>query len=150
MAGEKRSASPHINTRSSKAAKTKESDTATKQAKVLPRSTFRGAALPIHVSFTHTPAPIPEQEDDRTTPIDPGHIGNITLLPSEFSTGSYGWKGARRMTLELQGSEGEEKKKVQVMININATVVGSKGAAGDEDEDKEDESTPVEEAEEKP
>jgi len=59
---------------------------------------------------------VPENESEKEAPIDPGHIGSLTLLPTDFSTGSYGWKGARRLTIELQGDEGEEKKTVQVMI----------------------------------
>lgn len=38
------------------------------------------------------------------------------MLPSLFSTGSYGWKGAHRMAVELQGTEGKAKEKVLVMI----------------------------------
>jgi hypothetical protein len=41
----------------------------------------------------------------------------MTLVPSSFSTGSYGWKGSKRITVELQTSEdGGAKEKVQVMF----------------------------------
>ncbi|CCO26195.1 hypothetical protein BN14_00213 [Rhizoctonia solani AG-1 IB] len=49
------------------------------------------------------------------------------MQPSTFNTGSYGWKGARRMTIPLPG--GAEGETVTVMINVNASVVGSKDAA---------------------
>lgn len=50
---------------------------------------------------------------------DVGLIENLTLLPSSFATGSYGWKGSKRITVELQGgNDGEgEKGKVQVMLS---------------------------------
>ncbi len=48
---------------------------------------------------------------------DPGFLGTSTLLPSTFATGSYGWKGSKRLTIELQNPEGgEEKEKVHVML----------------------------------
>jgi hypothetical protein len=87
--------------------------------------------------------------------VDPGFIGNTTLVPTTFSTGSYGWKGTKRITIELENSEGgKEKEKVQVMLtyvflscviilrltasydpmfSINATVMGSKNASSDGD-----------------
>ena len=47
------------------------------------------------------------------------------------------------MTIELPGAEGEEREKVQVMITINATVVGSKnqeeGEKNGDDEEKKEE-----------
>jgi hypothetical protein len=54
-----------------------------------------------------------------TTAGDIGSIGNLTLVPSIFNTGSYGWKGSKRITVELQGGEtGADggKEKVQVML----------------------------------
>jgi len=126
----KRSASLDVDTRPTKAAKANEKDTATsKKPKPIPRTEFRTEALPIHVNFTHTPAALPKDDNEIDVPKDPGHIGSITLLPTDFSTGSYGWKGQRRMTIELPGGEGEDKKTVQVMVNINATVAGSKEAS---------------------
>lgn len=54
------------------------------------------------------------------TTADVGFIGNLTLVPSSFSTGSYGWKGSKRITVELQASneegEGGTKEKVVVMF----------------------------------
>ena len=81
---------------------------------------------------------------------DIGFIENLTLLPTSFTTGSYGWKGSKRITVELQGGDDDDdsgKEKVQVMLSyalfphrlssilmcfffvfcrINATVIGSK------------------------
>ena len=73
----------------------------------------------MHVNFTHTPPAI--ADDDKTVPAtaaDPGAIGALTLVPTEFSTGSYGWKGSKRVTIELQNADGAEgeKEKVHVMI----------------------------------
>ncbi|OBZ75591.1 hypothetical protein A0H81_04845 [Grifola frondosa] len=97
-------------------------------------SAFKARALPLHINITHTP---PALGDDGTVTLastDPGFIGTTTLLPSTFATGSYGWKGNKRLTIELQNSEGEEKEKVHVMLTINATVMGSKGAKEEEEE----------------
>ncbi|KAL1947260.1 hypothetical protein VTO73DRAFT_14221 [Trametes versicolor] len=98
-------------------------------------SSFKARALPLHLNLTHTP---PILGDDGTVSLastDPGFLGTSTLLPSTFATGSYGWKGSKRLTIELQNPEGgEEKEKVHVMLTINATVIGSKGAKDDEGE----------------
>lgn len=72
--------------------------------------------MPLHVNITHTPPPIVDENEVSVAAADPGFIGASTLVVSEFSTGSYGWKGSKRVTIELPGAEGEEKEKVQVMI----------------------------------
>ncbi|RXW17970.1 hypothetical protein EST38_g7879 [Candolleomyces aberdarensis] len=113
----------------------------------IPASDFKEKARPLHIHITHTPPAIDKKEEAKSdeeedgdataaqvagtitspdAPIDTGFISNLTLLPSSFSTGSYGWKGSKKINVELQGSEGGEK--VQVMLTINATVVGSKQA----------------------
>ncbi|KAF9036795.1 hypothetical protein BJ165DRAFT_1506075 [Panaeolus papilionaceus] len=71
---------------------------------------------------------------------DSGHIGSLTLVPSTFSTGSYGWKGGKRIVVELLGGAGEggEREKVQVMLSINATVLGSKPSKGKKTDDAKD------------
>jgi hypothetical protein len=39
------------------------------------------------------------------------------LDPTTFSTGSYGWKGSKRIEVELPSPNGgEEKEKVKVMM----------------------------------
>jgi len=90
---------------------------------------FKAKALPLHVNLTHTPPSIQKEgavaadgteEKAVDTAPDVGFIGNLTLVPSTFSTGSYGWKGSKRITVELQGSEidGEEgREKVQIMLS---------------------------------
>lgn len=86
------------------------------QANIAP-SAFKSNALPLHLNITHTPPVI--TEDDSTVPsasADPGFIGSTTLLPSVFSTGSYGWKGNKRVTIEIPNPEGGENEKLQVMI----------------------------------
>ncbi len=91
---------------------------------------FKAKALPLHLNLTHTPPPIVQKENDveekgvevaegDTTAGDIGSIGNLTLVPSIFNTGSYGWKGSKHITVELQGGDaGAEggKEKVQVML----------------------------------
>ncbi|EAU88071.1 hypothetical protein CC1G_10844 [Coprinopsis cinerea okayama7 len=127
-------------------------------------SEFQVKALPLHVNITHTPPSIekkdnkddekeetPSSESDAAleATLDPGLIGSLTLLPNTFSTGSYGWKGARRIVVELQnGKIGEDGKreKVQVMLTINATVLGSK-PAGKADDDESEKADKDEEAE---
>lgn len=67
----------------------------------------------MHINITHT-AP-----DEAATSADPGFVGTSTLVPSTFATGSYGWKGSKRFTVELpapEGADGEEKEKVHVML----------------------------------
>ncbi|KAI0700538.1 hypothetical protein C8T65DRAFT_657646 [Cerioporus squamosus] len=95
----------------------------------LAASAFVKSALPIHVNLTHTPPVL--SDDAETTTVastDPGNIGHVALQPSTFATGSYGWKGNKRFTVEIENSEGGEKEKVHVILTINATVIGSKDA----------------------
>ena len=82
----------------------------------MPSSTFKSRALPLHVNVTHTPPVIGGDDTKDVAQIDPGFIGSTTLVPSSFKTGSYGWKGSKRVTVELQNSESGEKEKVQVML----------------------------------
>jgi len=141
-------------TRSAKSAKTdggaaaggKPKSVAGKQAKgaaklktSVSQTAFLARALPLHINITHTPPAIPDGEEERVpaTDADPGFLGTTALVPSGFTTGSYGWKGNKRLTIELPGAEGVEgggeKERVHVMITINATVIGSKDTKnGDE------------------
>ncbi|KAE9398333.1 hypothetical protein BT96DRAFT_957632 [Gymnopus androsaceus JB14] len=92
-----------------------------KQA-VLPASQFKAKALPLHVNVTHTP---PSAADDDTIPAtsaDPGHLGALTLVPSSFNTGSYGWKGSKHLTIELENDTGS-KEKVKVMLSFYRFIV---------------------------
>ena len=47
---------------------------------------------------------------------DPGFLGAMTLLPTVFNTGSYGWKGNKRIQVEIMNSETGVKEKVQVQM----------------------------------
>jgi hypothetical protein len=69
----------------------------------------------LHVNVTHTP-PIIGEENGPEAPADPGFLGALVLQPSTFTTGSYGWKGSKRFTIELVDPNSEEKEKVQVML----------------------------------
>ncbi|KAF8158725.1 hypothetical protein BJ912DRAFT_373620 [Pholiota molesta] len=137
-------------TRVSKAARTTKNTTGGKGAQKngakgsstnpkLSPDAFKAKALPLHVILTHTPPSITkagdinengdeEKLEDISTAAEVGLIGNLTLLPTSFSTGSYGWKGNKRVTVELQAGDSEDggREKVQVMLTINATVLGSK------------------------
>ncbi|KAL0569132.1 hypothetical protein V5O48_012845 [Marasmius crinis-equi] len=103
----------------------------------LPASAFKSKALPLHINVTHTPPTIPDDETVPAATADPGFLGAVTLVPSSFATGSYGWKGSKRIAVELENGDGQEK--VQVMLTINATVLGSKSAPGDDEEANGDE-----------
>lgn len=66
--------------------------------------------------MTHTP-PVSGEENDLEGPEDLGFLGALALQPSTFTTGSYGWKGSKRLTIELFDPDGEEEEeKVQVML----------------------------------
>ncbi|KAJ7091403.1 hypothetical protein B0H15DRAFT_835964 [Mycena belliarum] len=144
MAGTKRGAEDAPATRASKVAKkdggatpSKGKKGGKKAAKAIPTSAFLGKALPLHMNLTHTPPSIADAESVPAAGEDPGHLGSVTLVAAAFSTGSYGWKGNKRLTIELMNAEGGTKEKVTVMLTINATVVGSKGAKEGEGEEKE-------------
>ncbi|KAG8969482.1 hypothetical protein FRC03_002758 [Tulasnella sp. 419] len=99
---------------------------------VLSAATFKEHALPLHIHVTHTPptSTEPGSSSDPTPKMsaDPGHIASLTLVPTTFSTGSFGWKGSRRVEVELMNAESGKKEKVMVMMSFNASVVGSKPA----------------------
>jgi hypothetical protein len=78
---------------------------------------FKEAALPLHVNLMHNPPPIDQVSAASHAP---GFMGHIVLTPTVFSTRSYGWKGSKKLLVELQNSEGPDKKKVYVQLNINA------------------------------
>jgi len=143
MAGKKRTSDEAgVATRSGGRAKAARTSPTSKPAgkrgpKALATADFKARALPLHISVTHTPPAIDGDTADAATveattaavavEKDPGFLGTLSLLPSTFSTGSYGWKGSKRLTVELADSAGgDEKEKVQVMLTINATVIGSK------------------------
>lgn len=83
-------------------------------------SAFKSKALPLHTNLTHTPPSLPDVEAAETA-VDPGLIGTLTLLATSFKTGSYGWKGNKRVKIELQG-EGDEKETVDVQFTCVAAL----------------------------
>ena len=106
------------------------------------QSAFKSRAVPLYVNITTTP---PAPEGQEPAPADPGFLASTSLAASTFATGSFGWKGHKRMTVELPAAEGEEgeNEKLHVMLTyvcschvpltgyqrvrrINATVIGSK------------------------
>ncbi|KAI0345074.1 hypothetical protein BDW22DRAFT_993460 [Trametopsis cervina] len=110
---------------------------------------FKSHALPLHVNLTHTPPAIGGDDTQDSAQADPGFLGSTALVPTTFNTGSYGWKGNKRITVELLNSESGKKEMVQVSVSINATVIGSKKAADDApgEASKEDEAEAEAEAE---
>lgn len=74
---------------------------------------FSDSALPLHLNLTHTP---PSSENKSASQEDPGFINTLTLLPSTFTTGSYGWKGNRRVAIEIE--KDGKKEKVQVQLTL--------------------------------
>ncbi|KAF8842539.1 hypothetical protein BDN67DRAFT_965675 [Paxillus ammoniavirescens] len=149
MPGKKRAAADEATTekretRSSKVPRTEGAKTAGKASTKgtgrlktsMGASTFKSRAFPLHVNITSTPLAVAEGQET-AAPADPGFLGSTTLAPSSFSTGSFGWKGNKRMVIELPKGEGEEEgEKVHVMLTINATVIGSKNVrdGGEEQE----------------
>jgi hypothetical protein len=74
-------------------------------------------ASPIFLNITETAPSVVEGEDEPAASADPGFIGSVTLAACSFSTGSYGWKGSKRIVVELPNPEGgEEKEKVHIMM----------------------------------
>ena len=87
------------------------------QAGAIPASDFKARAVPLHIVVTRTP---PAARDDNSTspaPVDDMDLlGAVALQPCSFTTGSYGWKGSKRLAIDLVDPTGGEKKKVQVML----------------------------------
>lgn len=89
-----------------------------KSPKALPsKEEFEKAALPLHVNIMHNPPPIDQVAAAEQAP---GFMGHVVMTPSVFTTRSYGWKGSKKLLVELENSSGPEKTKVWVQLNINA------------------------------
>lgn len=130
------------------------------------QSAFKARAVPLYVSITTT-APVPEGQGSAA---DPGFLTSTTLVPSTFATGSFGWKGHKRMAVELPKAEEEgEGEKVHVTLTyvfhsqyasvirvltclcrISATVIGSKDVKEGVEHEGEIEGTVEHAAEEAP
>ncbi|CCA77780.1 hypothetical protein PIIN_03415 [Serendipita indica DSM 11827] len=122
-----------------KPAKAKRGAAKTKKEPIPTQDEFKEAALPLHVNIMHTPPPIDQVAAANQ---DPGFLSHIALTPTVFNTRSYGWKGSKKLLVELENSTGPEKTKVWVQLNINATVVGSK-PSDDEEKDAEEQAEPA-------
>ncbi|KAG1899934.1 uncharacterized protein F5891DRAFT_1128692 [Suillus fuscotomentosus] len=145
MAGRKRAAEDAKvpRTEARKSAKSTGKKGAARLKTGLSATAFKSRAQPLHVNISHTRPPT----DVEST--DPGFLEAIELVSSGFSTGSFGWKGSKRLTVKLPKLEGEEEgEAVHVMLTslgnlslarINATVIGSKGAKEEGEEDEEGE-----------
>ncbi|KAI9511352.1 hypothetical protein F5148DRAFT_358958 [Russula earlei] len=100
-----------------------------KVAQAIPASAFKARAVPIHVTLTRTPSTVKDDNSASLAPVeDPGFLGAVALHPCTFTTGSYGWKGSKRLAINIVDPINDEKNTVQVMLTINATVMGSKQA----------------------
>jgi len=106
----------------------------------LSAKTFKSQARPLHISITHTPPPVTEDSGEKASSeaTDPGFLAALSLQPSSFSTGTYGWKGSKRVTIEVDNPDTGEKERLQVQLSFNATVLGSKGKDGEDEETKEE------------
>jgi len=99
----------------------------------MPFSAFKARALPLHANITHTPPSVSDSEAVPAASADPGFVAATTLVPGNFNTGSYGWKGSKRLQIELMNDTTGEKEKVTVQLQINATVLKSKDVEDTED-----------------
>ena len=87
------------------------------QAGAVPASDFKARAVPLHVVVTHKPPAARDDNDASPAPVDDTDLlGVVALQPCSFTTGSYGWKGSKRLAIDLIDPTGGEKKKVQVML----------------------------------
>jgi len=154
MAGRKRTA-PEDAT-SARPSKTTKTTTGKAKGRTGPKTnlsakTFKSQARPLYVSVTNTPPPVAEESGEKAqgeSP-DPGFVVALSLEPSSFSTGTYGWKGSnKRITIEVNNPDTGEKEKLQVQLTFNATVMGSKGKDEEGEETKEEEEKKEERGEE--
>ncbi|KAF8321670.1 hypothetical protein DL93DRAFT_2032110, partial [Clavulina sp. PMI_390] len=103
---------------------------------------FKRSALPLHVDFTHTPPSIETEEKaeaEGKSVVEAGMIGSVTMLPATFSSGTLGWKATKHLAIELTDPETGKKTKVNVQVQINALVKGSKPEAGGKDAEDDEE-----------
>lgn len=166
MAGRKRAATDHTagtekrETRSSKVQKTEGGGRGRGGAKGTARlktglttAAFKARATPLHLALSYHPFQgegVAGVAETATTPAGTEQatlLTTSTLMPGSFATGSFGWKGSKRIVVELKAkgqTEGEviaegAEETVNVMLTINATVIGSKeakeGEGGEESKD---------------
>ncbi|KAI0293414.1 hypothetical protein BC826DRAFT_1105068 [Russula brevipes] len=130
--GKKRSADEADVATRGDGAKRRESEESGKDTKrgpkAIPASAFKRGAVPLHVTVTDTPSTGGNDDNNASeAPVDPRFLGAVALQPCTFTTGSYGWKGSKRLAVDIIDPKSGETKKVQVIVN--ATVMGSKQTA---------------------
>ncbi|KAI6097920.1 hypothetical protein EV401DRAFT_2082393 [Pisolithus croceorrhizus] len=94
-------------------------------------SAFKSRAAPLHLALSYNP--FPGEGETVAVEASGGEEASIlsttTLTPSSFTTGSFGWKGSKRIAVSLKAPrEGGEAEGDTVHIMVNATVIGSKDA----------------------
>ncbi|KIO03971.1 hypothetical protein M404DRAFT_26593 [Pisolithus tinctorius Marx 270] len=98
----------------------------------LTASAFKSRAAPIHLALSFNPFP----GEGETVAVGEGEeqasiLTTTTLTASSFSTGSFGWKGSKRIAIPLKAPGVlwccESRTSVaNPSIRVNATVIGSK------------------------
>ncbi|KAL4075368.1 hypothetical protein V8B97DRAFT_2004929 [Scleroderma yunnanense] len=116
----------------------------------LSTAAFKARAAPLHLALSYDPFP-GEGEVGATAAATTSASGErvvllttTTLTPGSFATGSFGWKGSKRIVVGLKSKEQAEgeataevgEETLNVMLTINATVIGSKGTKEIEEEGK--------------
>ena len=91
--------------------------------RVIPASDFKARAVPLHVAVTRTPPAVRDDDSTSPAPIDTDFIGAIALQPCSFTTGSYGWKGSKRLAIDVVDPTSGEKTKVQVMLTYVSSMI---------------------------
>ncbi|KAH9999083.1 hypothetical protein BJV77DRAFT_940241 [Russula vinacea] len=91
--------------------------------RVIPASDFKARAVPLHVAVTRTPPAVRDDDSTSPAPIDTDFIGAVALQPCSFTTGSYGWKGSKRLAIDVVDPTSGEKTKVQVMLMYVSSMI---------------------------
>jgi hypothetical protein len=84
---------------------------------LLTKEEFKAGALPLHINISHAPPPIDQPSAESQVE---GFMGHVVLPPTVFSTQSYGWKGSKKLLVELENPNASKKTKVWVQLTINA------------------------------
>jgi hypothetical protein len=80
-------------------------------------SNLKAHAVPLHVTVTDTPPTARDDNSASPDSLDQGILGTVALHPCTFTTKSYGWKGSRRLAIDIVHPVSGEKNKVQVMLS---------------------------------
>ena len=94
------------------------------QAGAIPDSDFKARAVPLHVAVTRTPPAARDDIGASPAPVDDAELlGAVALQPCSFTAGSYGWKGSKRLAIDLVDPASGEQKKVQVMLTYVFSII---------------------------